>query len=371
VEVIAAGASFADPYTVEIRDPSGALRRLTSRYFVIAAGSRPITPNFAVRCLTNETLFELTSQPKRLLVIGAGPVGVEMAQAFQRLGTSVTMVASRAHILPKDDPELTGVLQQTLVQEGVAIKPGRKVTSLENHAEELIATMDNGETILCDAALAAIGREANVGELALRNAGVTVGKHGIEIDSRCRTSQAHIYASGDVTGRYQFTHMAEHMSKVAVSNAILHWPKTLDDKHVVWSTFTEPELARLGESEDDLRKRGAKYSVYRFPFTKLDRAITEGETTGLVKALANSSGRILGASILGSNAGEMIAEYALAMRNGLRMPRIADTIHPYPTYMLGNRRAADEWYTRQLDSPLLGLLGKLFGYRGRRLGYKL
>jgi len=368
VEVIVASARFIDPHTVEIRGRSGEGRRVTSRYFVIATGSRPKAPDFAVPCLSNETLFELTSQPKRLLVIGGGPVGTEMAQAFQRLGSSVTVVAPGGHILPRDDPEQAAILQQRLAGEGVSCILGRKVEALDRDADGLIAKVDDGRLVRCDAALAAIGRQPNVTNLGLENAGVIVGKKGVEVDNHCRTSQKHIYACGDVTGRYQFTHMAEHMSKTAVTNAILRWPAKLDDKHVVWCTFTEPELARLGESEEDLRKRQAKCSVYRFPFTKLDRAITEGETTGEVKVFADSSGRILGASILGVNAGEMIAGYALAMRNGLRLAQISGTIHPYPTYVLGNRRAADQWYTKQLDSPLLGLLGRVFGYRGQRKG---
>jgi pyruvate/2-oxoglutarate dehydrogenase complex dihydrolipoamide dehydrogenase (E3) component len=158
--------------------------------------------------------------------------------------------------------------------------------------------------------------------------------------------------------------MAEHMSKVAVTNAILRWPKRLDEMHLIWTTFTEPQLARLGASEAEVAKHRGKYSVYRFPFTKIDRAVTEGETAGMLKVIANSRGRILGASILGANAGDMIAEYALAMRNRLRLAQIADTIHPYPTFALGNRQIADEWYRNKQGSPLLRLFGKLLRYRG-------
>jgi pyruvate/2-oxoglutarate dehydrogenase complex dihydrolipoamide dehydrogenase (E3) component len=162
--------------------------------------------------------------------------------------------------------------------------------------------------------------------------------------------------------------MAEHMSKVAVMNAILRWPKTLDAKHVVWSTFTEPELAHLGESEVQLHNNHKKFTIVRFAFEKLDRAITESNTTGDIKVFADNQGRILGASILGANAGEMISEYALAMRHGLRLSHIAETIHPYPTYMLGNRRTADRFVAKRLDSPVLGLLGRVLRYRGQRRG---
>ena len=216
--------------------------------------------------------------------------------------------------------------------------------------------------------LAAIGRKPNIQNLDLENAGVESTQQGVTVNQYCRTSQKHIYASGDVTGRFQFTHMAEHMSKVAVTNAILRIPKSLDEKHVTWATFSDPELARVGATEDELRTRGAKYSVYRLPFAKIDRAIMEGETVGLIKVLAGKSGKILGASILGTHGGEMIAEYAVAMRNGVGLQQLSETIHPYPTYMLGNRQTADQLSLKWLDSPALEILGRLFGYRGVRKG---
>ncbi|MEP6716254.1 MAG: FAD-dependent oxidoreductase [Terriglobia bacterium] len=368
VEVVLAGACFLDPHTVRIENDSGERRTLTSRFFIIATGSRARMPAFSAIPLTNETLFELRSQPNRLLILGAGPVGIEMAQAFRRLGSDVQVVASGERILPRDDPEHAGVLQQCLEGEGVTFHFGRKVTGLEKGENDLAAALDDGRTLRCDAVLAAIGREPVIEQLQLENAGVRTGEKGILVDPRCRTSQKHIYAAGDVTGRFNFTHMAEHMSKVAVTNALLRWPQKLDERHVVWSTFTDPELAYLGESEARLRHRNARYTVARFPFAKLDRAITEGESAGEVKIFASRSGRILGASILGARAGEMISEYALAMRNGLRLSQIARTVHPYPTFLLGNRRAADEFVARQLDSPLLSLLGRILRYRGQRKG---
>jgi pyruvate/2-oxoglutarate dehydrogenase complex dihydrolipoamide dehydrogenase (E3) component len=367
-EVIIASARFSDSHSVEIQNLSANSRRLTSRFFVIASGSRPKAPNFSAPALTNETIFELESQPERLLIMGAGPVGTEMAQAFERLGSEVTVVVPGDRILPRDDPGQARKLQERLAREGVCFIVRQKVIGLEQHGNGVIAVLENGRTLMCDAALAAIGREPTIKSLQLEKAGVRHSEKGIDVDRHCRTSQRHIYPAGDVTGRYQFTHMGEHMSKVAVTNAILRRPKKLDERHAVWCTFADPEFAHLGESEADLRRRGAKYFVYCFPFEKLDRAITETETTGEVKVFADRAGRILGASILGAHAGEMIAEYALAMRSGLRLFRIADTIHPYPTYMLGNRRAADQLVATQLDSPLLAVLGKILGYRGQRRG---
>ena len=291
-----------------------------------------------------------------------------MAQAFERLGSKVTVVAPGDRILPRDDPGQAKKLEERLACEGVCFILGQRVTGLGKYSDELVAMLKDGRALRCDAVLAAMGREPATKSLQLEKAGVQFSEKGIGVDTHCRTSQRHIYAVGDVTCRYQFTHMGEHMSKVAITNAILRWPKKLDEKHVVWSTFTDPELAHLGESEADLQRRQARYLRYRSPFEKLDRAVTETETAGEVKVFTDPSGKILGASILGAHAGEMIAEYALAMRNAIRLSRIADTIHPYPTYMLGNRRAADLFVARQLDSPLLGLLGKIFGYRGERRG---
>ncbi|MCU1262797.1 MAG: mercuric reductase, partial [Bryobacterales bacterium] len=209
VEVVLGRARFGDPHTIEVREASGTSRRLTSRFFVIATGSRPRTPNLAESTLTNETIFELESQPKRLLIMGAGPVGIEMAQAFQRLGSEVTVVARGNQILPRDDPEQAGMLQECLSREGIKFLFGQDVASLQRHGNGLAAMLKDGRTLACDAALSAIGREPGVSGLQLENAGVRFGEKGIDVDRRCRTSQRHIYAVGDVTGKYQFTHMGE------------------------------------------------------------------------------------------------------------------------------------------------------------------
>jgi pyruvate/2-oxoglutarate dehydrogenase complex dihydrolipoamide dehydrogenase (E3) component len=367
VKVVEARARFLDPHSVELTG-AGGLQRISSRFFMIATGAAAADPAFAARALTNETIFELSSRPDRLVVLGAGPVGIEMAQAFHRLGSSVSVVAPGRNILPRDEPELTDLLKKSLEDEGISFVLGHRGTAVEQESGKFAVTLDDGRRLSCDAVLAAIGRKPNIQNLDLENAGVESTQQGVTVNQYCRTSQKHIYASGDVTGRFQFTHMAEHMSKVAVSNAILRIPKSLDEKHVTWATFSDPELARVGATEDELRTLGAKYSVYRLPFTKIDRAITEGETVGLIKVLAGKSGKILGASILGTHGGEMIAEYAVAMRNGVGLQQLSETIHPYPTYMLGNRQTADQVSLKWLDSPALEILGRLFGYRGVRKG---
>ncbi|MGI8961717.1 MAG: dihydrolipoyl dehydrogenase family protein [Bryobacteraceae bacterium] len=364
VTILQAQARFRNAHTLELMNAAGVLDTITSRFFVIATGSRPRDENLHASVLTNESIFELTARPDRLVVLGAGPVGIEMAQAFQRLGCSVTVVTSEPRILPKDDRELAEILREKLKGEGVQFIFGHKASRVTAAEGSVKVMLDDGDLIDCDAVLSATGRQANVEDLNLKSAGVVLSESGVRINRRCRTSQPHIYAVGDVVGRYQFTHFAEHMSKVAVTNAILRVPRSLDGRHIVWCTFTDPELASLGESEAALRERNARFSVYRLSFDKIDRATTEQNTSGLIKVFADRRGKILGVAILGTNAGEMISEWALAMRNGIPLRNVAETLHPYPTYSLGNRQTADQWYTRQLDSPLLRVMAKLLRYRG-------
>jgi pyruvate/2-oxoglutarate dehydrogenase complex dihydrolipoamide dehydrogenase (E3) component len=216
-----------------------------------------------------------------------------------------------------------------------------------------------------DALLMATGRRANYEYLNLDRAGIRYAKHGITVDDRCRTNVNHIYAAGDVTGRYQFTHMSEHMAKVAITNALLKIPKKIDSEHVPWSTYTDPELAHVGATEEELKQNEANYKVYRFPYDMMDRALSEDATDGLIKIFARPfNGKILGATIYGKQAGDMIGEYALAMRNGVTLRNIADTIHPYPTYGLGVRRAADQWYVQNQSEWMMRLVRWIFGYRG-------
>lgn len=363
VEVVAGRARFLNPHTVEIAGEEGR-RKIGSRYFVIATGSSPREPRFEgaekIRILNNETIFSLDRLPKHLVVLGAGPIGIEMAQAFRRLGSQVTVVNNAPGILGRDDRELTALLLEHLRGEGIRFVLGAAVV----RAEEGAVYTNSGERLEADAVLAAVGRKPNIDSLDLAAAGVETNQKGIVVDRRSRTSAGHIYACGDVAGRYLFTHMAEHMAKVAVTNAILHVPLRLDEAHVTWCTFTDPELAHVGRQEEELKRDGIQYRAFRFPFTQLDRAICESGTTGLIKVLANRRGRILGVSILGANAGEMIGEYAVAMKNGVSLDKISATIHPYPTYVLGNRRAADLYMMAKLRPFMVRWLRRIFGLRG-------
>jgi len=372
VDVRHGSAHFIDTHTVAIVQDDGRTEQVTGRFIVIATGASAFVPPIEgleqVPYLTNETLFELDALPERLAIVGGGPIGTEMAQAFSRLGSEVTVVDMAGGILQNDDPELAGQLREILENEGVRYVLDAQVEGVTaSNGTIAVTATQNGEsvTVEADRLLMATGRAANVDRLDLDAAGIEHTRRGITVDDRCRTNQRHIFAVGDVTGRYQFTHMSGHMAKIAVTNALLKVPSTIDEDHVPWVTYTEPELAHVGARERDLEEQGASYRTYRFPYDKLDRAITEGETEGLIKVHAKElTGTILGASILGAHAGELITSFAIAMRNGVTLRNIGDTIHPYPAWGEGVRRVADQWYVQKQSPTFTRALQTVFGYRG-------
>ncbi|MDX1529924.1 MAG: FAD-dependent oxidoreductase [Rhodothermales bacterium] len=372
VDVRHGSARFTGPHHLLLTGADGGEAVVSFRLAIIATGGRAAPPPIpgldGVGYLTNETLFEIGRQPQRLLVLGAGPIGMEMGQAFQRLGSAVTVVDRGDRPLRRDDPDHARRLQAVLEEEGVRFCFGASVERVEEaDGEKRLHVTVGGEArvLTGDALLVATGRRPNTEDLGLAEAGVVFTERGIRVDDRCQTSQKHVWAVGDVTGEYQLTHMSEHMAKVATSNAVLKVPATVDRRHVPWTTFADPELAHLGASEQELRERGERYEVYRFPYAKVDRAVTESDAVGEIKVFATKwRGKILGASVLGDRAGELISLYAVAMRNGVTLRSIADTIHPYPTYGLGARRAADQWYARKLYPRAVRLLQRVRGFRG-------
>jgi pyruvate/2-oxoglutarate dehydrogenase complex dihydrolipoamide dehydrogenase (E3) component len=375
ITVIEGKAHFISPRQVEILGRGGGRRQVASRFFVIATGGRPVIPPVEglaeTPYLTSETIFTISKLPARMIVLGAGPVGTEMAQAFRRLGSEVAVLNVRDRILPRDDAELTNLLREHLAGEGICFLLGSGVRRIDSGMGSVRVTYRAGaslteETVEGDTLLVAAGRRPNLDDLGLEAAGVQASHAGIIVDRHCRTSAENIFACGDVTGLYQFTHMSEHMAKVAATNALLRVRMSMDTVNVPWCTFTDPELAHVGASEIELKKRKQRYAIYRFPFSKIDRAVTDRETTGMVKVFARKlNGRIYGASILGAHAGDMIGEFALAMRNKVSLRKMADTIHPYPTYALGNRRAADQWYVRKQSRMFVRLLKLIFRYHGQ------
>jgi pyruvate/2-oxoglutarate dehydrogenase complex dihydrolipoamide dehydrogenase (E3) component len=373
VDVESGYAAFKDSHHVTIQDKQRS-REVSGRKIFITTGSKPLIPPVKglknVDYLTSESLFEINTLPNRLIVVGGGPVGIEMSQAFSRLGSKVTLIDQAEHILSKDDRELSDILFNRLKEEGITFNLNTSLSEVrQNETGGVVACCEsenNSFKVEGDRILLATGRQAALDGLNLDRAGVQYSKNGIGTNKHCQTSKSHIYACGDITGRYQFTHMSEHMAKVAVSHAILKLPQSVDEDHVPWCTYSEPELAHVGKRARDLDQAGRSYKTYRFPYDMLDRAIVEQQQEGLIKVHARkTSGKILGVSIAGANAGEMISEYALAMRNGISLREIADTIHPYPTYGLGNRRVADQWYVQNQSEWMVKLIQKIFRYRGQ------
>ena len=369
-DVLHGAARFTDPHTVAV-ETGGETRSITARRFILCTGGRPAVPSIPglddVSHLTSDTLFEIEQQPRHLVIVGAGPIGMEMAQAFCRLGSGVTVLDRGDRPLGRDDAEHAAILLEALRAEGVRFLPNISIQRVAQAGSGLavFAEREAEPLVEGDALLLATGRRPNVEGLGLDAAGVAWTERGITVNERCRTSQKHIFAAGDCTGEYQLTHLSEHMAKVATTNAVLRLPMTLDRGHVPWVTYTSPEVAQLGPTEADLREQGERFEVYRFPYTKVDRAVTDGATTGQIKVLATKwRGTILGASVVGARGGELIGLFGVAMRNGVRLREIADTILPYPTYALGARRAADQWYVRKQYPQAVALLQKVFGYRG-------
>lgn len=372
IDVVSGSASFIDDRTLKIVNPKGDDRILTGKYIFICTGAKAFVPPIPgideVEYLTNESLFEINNLPKSLIIVGAGPIGSEMAQSFQRLGSEVDVIDMAPRILMNDDPELSDIVKQKLTKEGVTYHLDAAVKKVEKTSKGVaVHTEQNGKPkkVEAEQVLMATGRRANIKALNLEAANVQTYKGGITVNEKCRTNKKHIYAIGDVTGKYQFTHMSEHMAKVATSNALLKMPMKIDKKHVPWVTFTDPEVAHVGATEKELNERGVTFTTYRFPFSKVDRAITDGATEGLIKVYGKKwSGKILGASVAGAHAGEMISQYALAMKNGVSLRDFADTIHPYPSYGLGARRAADQWYIKNQSESMVKWIKRIFRYRG-------
>lgn len=353
-EVLFGEARFADPHTLVFND-----RRMRARRFLIATGSRPHIPPIEgleqTPYLTNESVFDLEQLPRHLVVLGGGAIGIELGQAFARLGSRVTVLEAQSRVLPGEDPEMSTILAGVLQQVGVQIRTGVRVERVARADDETLLQTSDGDSIACDRLLVATGRRPNIEDLGLDAAGVEYKPLGIVVDDRMRSSRRHIYACGDVTGRGQLTHMAEYQAGIVIANAIFRFPQRMDPDAVPRVVYSDPELAQAGLSEPEARERHGDIEVQRLDFSSVDRAITDVQTHGRIK-LVIRRGRLVGATIVGPQAGELIHELALAIRARMKPARIADTVHAYPTLALGIRRAANAY-----------LAPRLFNDRTRRL----
>lgn len=355
VKVFFGSGHFTDPGTFEVNGD-----RLKGRKFLIATGTRPKLPSIdgleEAGVLTNETALRLIRLPDSMVILGGGPIAMEFAQVFARLGSKVTVVEKKGKILPREDVELSNALKDILLSEGITIDTCKdlvvKGVKGVNGKKELIVGCAEGErSYKVDDVMVAIGRVPNVDGLALEAAGVEYDKRsGIKVDSYLRTTQKNIYACGDVVGDFHFTHVAEYQSGIAMSNALFPFKRKVDYRVVPWVTFTDPELARVGLTEDEARiKYGeGNVKVYRHYFKDTDRAVLEGEGKGLIKLVCDKKGGLLGAHILGPGGGELLHEYVLAMQARVPITKISRSIHVYPTVAQAVKRASDQYYREKL-----------------------
>lgn len=355
VTVLRQAARFVDPQTVEAGE-----HRIKARRFVIATGSSPRVPAIpgldAVPFFTNETLFANRNRPHHLVIIGGGPIGMEMAQAHRRLGARVTVIEGAA-ALGKDDPEMAAIVIDRLRAEGVTILENAKVMRVEKGTARgvvAICQVDGAEhSVEGSHLLLAVGRAPSVEGLGLKEAGIAHSARGVTVDARLRTTNRRVYAIGDVTGSLQFTHVAGYHAGLVLRAILFRLPARPDPAIIPWATYTDPELAHVGMAEGQASARLKKFSVLRWPFHENDRAQAERATIGHVKVIADRRGRVRGATIVGAHAGELIAFWALAVANRMTLRQIAATVLPYPTLSEAGRRAILAHYAPYARKPLV------------------
>lgn len=376
VDVIQGYAKIIDPWTVEVKHNSGETSRLTARSIVIAAGAEPMVPPLpgieTSGYLTSDTLWDEFAKreelPKRLVVLGGGPIGCELSQAFARLGSRVTQVELADRIMVREDPEISAMAMESMRADGVNILTGHKAVRFERRGDQKILVTDHKGSnveIEYDDIICAVGRKARLKGYGLEDIGVETNRT-VVTNEYLETLYPNIFAAGDVAGPYQFTHVAAHQAWYASVNALFgHLKKFKVDYSVIpWATFTDPEVARVGLNEQDAKEQGIAYEVTRYGIDDLDRAIADSDAHGVVKVLTvPGKDKILGVTIAGVHAGDLLAEFVLAMKHGLGLNKILGTIHTYPTLAEANKYAAGEWKRAHAPQKLLVWLGKYHAWR--------
>jgi pyruvate/2-oxoglutarate dehydrogenase complex dihydrolipoamide dehydrogenase (E3) component len=355
VKVIQAEAKFKDADTVLAGD-----HEICARRYVIATGSSAFVPPIKglaeVPHLTNESIFDLTRRPGHLVVIGGGPIGIELAQAHHRLGSKVTVIEAQK-ALSKDDPELTAIALAKIRAEGIIILEETPVLSVEPRGKTgvrvNIGTASGPQQIDGTHILVAAGRAANTGGMDLEKAGIEYDRKGVKVSAKLRTSNRRVYAIGDVAGGLQFTHVAGYHAGVVLRSLLFRLPAKQSTHHIPWATYTDPEIAHVGMNEADARKLNQPMHILRWPYSENDRASAERKTEGLIKIVTDRKGRILGTSIVGAGAGEMISIYALAISKKMKASDLASFVAPYPTMSEIGKRAATSYYAPLARKPLI------------------
>lgn len=371
VEVAFGDARFLDPHTVAF-----AGQKVTADKWLIATGSSPAIPTFAgggmEYCLTNKDIFSLPVLPTTLVVLGAGAIGIEMAQAFCRLGSRVIVVQRSGHILSKEDADLADLVMKVLEDEGVQFILEASVFSVQekNGNKEVVVRRKQGEELVLQAShvLAVQGRQANLDGLGLRDIGVLYTERGIEVDDRLRTSLKHIYAAGDVIGHHQFTHAAGYEGGIVLSNAILHLPRKVNYTWMPRCTYSSPEFAVLGLTEKEAQAQGLEYRLWTEDFSNNDRAQAEGALVGRIKLLLSKKGKPLGVQIVGIHAGDLLAEWVAVVNGRVKLSHLAGAVHPYPTLAEINKRVVGKYFGEKLFSDKVRkALRLIFRYQGEAI----
>jgi len=347
---------FTDEHAVRLNGKS-----LTAKFWVIASGSSAIIPPIkgldGTPHITNKEIFYLDHLPESLLVLGAGPIGIEMAQAFSRFGTDVAVVDMAPRILPKDDPDLAHELMEILNAEGVKFYTSHTIEAVNDlgNEREVILKDKTGQAgspirLKAEMLLVALGRVANVDGLGLETIGIEHDRQGIKVDQRMRTNHKHIYAVGDVNGGFQFTHTAGYEGGIVVSNAIFRLPRKADYTYLPWCTFTDPPLGNIGMNETMARDAGIDYKVWTEEFKDNDRSVAEGEKTGKIKMILNEREKPIGVQILGPHAGDLLAEWVAVLNGKVKLATLAAAVHPYPTIGEINKRVAGKFFSPKIFS---------------------
>ena len=368
VDCITGDAKITSPWSVDVNG-----KTITARNIVLATGARPFIPPIDgiddVSWYSSDTIWDLREQPKRMIVLGGGPIGCEMAQAFARLGSEVTQVEMAPRIMLREDEEISEMILEQFKADNINVLTDTRAVACKNGAEQVLVCEQNGQTVEIpfDALLVAIGRKPNVTGFGLEELGVTLRKNGtIETDEFLRTNYENIFAVGDVTGPYQFTHTASHQAWYAAVNSLFgQFKKFKADYSVIpWATFTDPEVARVGLNEADAKEKNIKYEVTTYDIDDLDRAIADSEDRGVVKVLtAPGKDRILGVTIVAAHAGDLLPEFVMAMKYKLGLKKILGTIHTYPTMSEANKAAAGNWQRAHAPQFALKVLERYHRWR--------
>jgi pyruvate/2-oxoglutarate dehydrogenase complex dihydrolipoamide dehydrogenase (E3) component len=362
-------AEFIDEHSIRLHG-----RTYSAKTWAIATGSSPAAPPIegidSVAYLTNKDIFYMDSLPASMIILGGGPIAVEMAQAFNRLGTRTTVIQRSGQILSKEDRDLADTIMQRLTVEGVSFALDSSVLSVAEKNSSKVVTFRNGagetRSLEAEALLVAMGRSPNIAGLGLEKIGLTLSKKGIEVDNRLRTNHKHIYAAGDVTGKYQFTHAAGYEGGIVVSNAIFHLPRKTDYTFLPWCTYTSPELASIGMNEKRAAAAGIKYTVRTEEFRNNDRSLAEGEEAGKLKMVLDEREKPVGIQILGLHGGELLNEWVAVLNGKVKLSTLAGAIHPYPTLGEINKKVAGSLLAEKIFSDTVKKgLKFFFHFKGR------